>query len=390
MQIVVSIARFRPGAVCLAIVRNATGLLAKVPRLVLVALTMLPICIATPVAAHPVPVSFADLTIHQDRIEGQLTVHLADLSRELGIDDPHMLLDGGVLTGQHRAINAILQSGLSLSPEGGAPLELQLGAIRPVVDDDALRLLFTVSGPPPAALHVDANLFPADPLHRTFVNIYEDGALAQQFLFDPASEPKVHFAGTAAGVLAVLGTFVPSGVDHVMAGLDHVLFIVALVLLGGTWRRLALIVTAFTLGHSITLALAALGIYSPPAWVIEPAIALSIVVVGADNLLKGREGADWRAAYAAAFGLIHGFGFAFVLKEFGLPQANLAWSLLGFNLGVELGQLAIVLPLAAALAAVRTRWPVAANRIVVAGSLAVIAAGLYWFVDRVQILGSGI
>lgn len=361
----------------------------KLRLLLLVLIALWPLCTAIPASAHPVPVSFADLTLHDDRIEGSLRVHLADLARPLKIDDPHMLIDQGVLDSQYTAINAILVRGLNLSPDGGAPLVPELQGFAPVSADDALELRFTVHGPPPPALAVDANPFPDDPLHRTFVNIHEDGELVQQFLFDHESAPKVHFAGTAAGVWAVLGTFVPAGVEHVLLGPDHVAFIIGLILLGGSLRRLALIVTAFTIGHSVTLALAALGIFSPPAWAVEPAIALSIIVVGADNLMRG-EGRDVRALYAAGFGLIHGFGFAFVLREFGLPQANLAWSLLGFNLGVELGQLVIVIPLAAALAALRARWPVRAKRLAAAGSLAVIAAGVYWFVDRVQNLGSGV
>ena len=350
---------------------------------------LLPLCFSAPASAHSVPVSFADLVIHEDRIEGSVTVHLTDLALELGIDDPHMLLDGGVLDGQHTRINDILQGRLRLSADGGAALPLTMGAITPAEGDDALRIAFVSPGPPPAALEVQASLFPADPQHRTFVNIYEGGELSQQFLFDDATAPKVHFAGTAAGVWAVMGTFVPSGIEHVLLGPDHVLFIIGLILLGGNLRRLTIIVTAFTLGHSVTLALAALNIVTPPAWLIEPAIALSIIVVGVDNLMRGT-GRDMRAVFAGVFGLIHGFGFAFVLKEFGLPQANLAWSLLGFNLGVELGQLAIVIPLALLLAAVRKRVPVVANRIAIGGSLAVIAAGAYWFVDRVQVMGSGI
>lgn len=353
----------------------------RLPVFVLAALLQL--CIAAPVSAHPVPVSFADLVIHEDRIEGSVTMHMTDLSRELGIDDPHMLLDAGVLDSQYTRINDILQSRLLLSAQDGAALRLVVGEIAPAMDEDALKIAFSVAGQPPAAMDVAANLFPADPTHRTFVNIYEDGELAQQFLFAGDTAPKVHFAGTAAGVWAVLGTFVPSGIEHVLLGPDHVLFIIGLILLGGSLRRLAVIVTAFTVGHSITLALAVLDIVTPPAWLIEPAIALSIVVVGVDNLMRGK-GRDMRAVFAGLFGLIHGFGFAFVLREFGLPQASLAWSLLGFNLGVELGQLAIVIPLALVLAAVRRRAPVQAKRLAIGGSLAVIAAGAYWFVDRVR------
>jgi hypothetical protein len=127
-----------------------------------------------------------------------------------------------------------------------------------------------------------------------------------------------------------------------------------------------------------------LDIVTPPAWLIEPAIALSIVVVGADNLLQSKgEGRDLRAWVAGAFGLVHGFGFASVLKEFGLPQEALGWSLFSFNVGVELGQLAIVLVVASALALVRKRWPRADKWIVILGSAVVIAAGGYWFLERV-------
>ena len=169
-----------------------------------------------------------------------------------------------------------------------------------------------------------------------------------------------------------------------MIGPDHILFLVGLLLLGGTWRRLVLIVTSFTVGHTITLSLAALDIVTPPAWLIEPAIALSIVVVGADNLLQRKEkGRDLRAWVALVFGLVHGFGFANVLREFGLPQEALGWSLFSFNVGVELGQLAIVLVVASALALVRRRWPAADRWIVIGGSAVVIAAGTWWFAQRV-------
>jgi hypothetical protein len=163
-----------------------------------------------------------------------------------------------------------------------------------------------------------------------------------------------------------------------------VLFLIGLLLLGGSLRKLVTIVTAFTLGHSVTLSLAALDIVTPPAWLIEPAIALSIVVVGVDNLLQRKEkGRDLRAWVALFFGLVHGFGFANVLREFGLPQEALGWSLFSFNVGVELGQLAIVLVVASALALIRRRWPRTDRAIVIGGSAVVIAAGAWWFAQRV-------
>ena len=142
----------------------------------------------------------------------------------------------------------------------------------------------------------------------------------------------------------------------------------------------------------MTLSLAALNIYAPPAAIIEPLIALSIVLVGVDNLLVG-DGAtasrDLRPWMAGLFGLVHGFGFASVLREFGLPDEALGWSLFGFNLGVELGQLAFVLPIAAVLAWIRGRSALAGARLAMVGSVVVALAGAYWFVQRVFFPGSG-
>jgi len=212
----------------------------------------------------------------------------------------------------------------------------------------------------------------------------------------------IFYRGTVQGAAAVLRVFVPAGVEHILIGPDHVLFIVGLLLLGGTIRRLAGIVTAFTLGHSVTLSLAALDVFNPPAAIVEPTIALSIVLVGADNLLsRGRQPAagrdhdrslrahaDIRHWIAAVFGLVHGFGFASVLKDFGLPSSALGWSLLSFNVGVEIGQLAIVLVVASTLAAVRRRSVWASERLAFAGSVVVMLAGGYWFVQRVFLTGA--
>jgi hypothetical protein len=160
------------------------------------------------------------------------------------------------------------------------------------------------------------------------------------------------------------------------------LFLVGLLLLGGSMRRLAVVVTAFTVAHSVTLSLAVLSIFSPPARIIEPAIALSIVYVGADNLLV-HGGRDVRAWIALTFGFIHGFGFANVLREMDLPSRALGWSLFSFNLGVEIGQLLVVVAVASALAALRSRDEVVGRRLAFAGSLVVIAAGAFWFIQRV-------
>jgi hydrogenase/urease accessory protein HupE len=348
---------------------------------------LLALAFAAPASAHPVPFSYLDLEVHDAAVDGRIRVHLVDLAPVLGLAEPRALLDAGVRTAHRPAIERYLASRIAFEQGGFARAHWSAMAV--VDENEAIELRFTIPGPPEGALTLDTDLFPADPNHQTFVNVYEDGDLRQQFILSATTDPVTYYRGTTAGAFAVMGTFIPSGVQHIMIGPDHILFLVGLLLLGGSLRRLVTIVTMFTVGHSITLTLATLDIVNPPGWLVEPAIALSIVVVGADNLLQSKEqGRDLRAWVAAAFGLIHGFGFANVLREFGLPQEALGWSLFSFNVGVELGQLAIVLLVASALAFMRRRFPAADKWVVTGGSAVVIAAGSYWFVERVFFGGS--
>src|SRR5881296_3102281 len=143
-------------------------------------------------------------------------------------------------------------------------------------------------------------MFAYDPQHQTFVNVYERDALTSQMILDINHTQTEYFAGTRQGVLAVIRKFIPAGIHHILIGPDHLLFLVGLLLLGGSIRRLAMVVTSFTIAHSVTLSLAALNILTPPARIIEPAIALSIVYVGADNLLA-QGGRDVRAGGVSMF-----------------------------------------------------------------------------------------
>ena len=197
------------------------------------------------------------------------------------------------------------------------------------------------------------------------MNVYEDDAVVLQAILDRHREQIAFYPGTRQGTWAVVQRFAASGVHHILIGPDHLLFLVGLLLLGGTLRRLVLVVSAFTIAHSITLSLAVLRVVTPPPWLVEPAIALSIVYVGADNLTV-RGGRDVRAWIAFAFGLIHGFGFANVLREMDLPPRALGWSLLSFNLGVEIGQLAVVIVVASILSAIRSKSPETGRRLAVA------------------------
>jgi hypothetical protein len=331
-------------------------------------------------AAHPAPFSYLDIVFRDGRIDGTLVVHIIDAAHELGINPPDQLLDNAIAERERQRLADVLTPRISLRTDHR--LEIQWTSLELLRDDLALKLKFSVALENAGAVSLDTNLFPYDPMHQTFINVYEGNALRQQVIFSAASHDYTYYLGTTQGALAVMRTFIPSGIHHILIGPDHILFLVGLLLLGGSWTALLKIVTAFTIGHSITLSLAALNIVTPPPSIIEPAIALSIVFVGADNLVRGN-GRDLRAWVAATFGLVHGFGFANVLREFGLPAEALGWSLFSFNVGVEIGQIGIVLLVASALEAIRRRSLAAGYRVAFAGSVVVIAAGTYWFVQRV-------
>jgi hypothetical protein len=330
--------------------------------------------------AHPAPFSYLDLRIGDDTIEGALVVHIIDAGHARTRASPETLLERSTAYGNLDRLTALITQRLVLT--AAQPLIIQWGDVDILPERQGIQLHFRVHTPRPATLGIHALMFPYDRLHQTFVNVYEDGALRQQFVLSADNADRTYYTGTTQGAIAVIRTFVPAGIHHILIGPDHILFLIGLLLLGGGWKALLKIVTAFTIGHSITLSLAALNILTPPPTVIEPAIALSIVFVGADNLVRGG-GRDVRALIALTFGLVHGFGFANVLREFGLPREALGWSLFSFNVGVEIGQLFIVMLVATALALVRRRSETVGMRLAFAGSLVVIAAGTYWFVQRV-------
>jgi hydrogenase/urease accessory protein HupE len=353
------------------------------------ALLLIGLLCAVTADAHPAPFSYLDLRLNTSGVNGTLVVHDLDAAHDLGLTQADSLLDPAVAARHRDALVNLLSPRITIEFDG-RPVSIAWGAIDVVPERQSVRLAFTIADAPPAHTAIRAYVFPYDPIHQTFINIYEDDELTLQAILDASRQRVEYYGGTTQGRLAVVRTFVLSGIEHIMIGPDHILFLIGLLLLGGTLAKLALIVTAFTIGHSITLSLAALDILSPPAYFIEPLIALTIVVVGADNLLvlrgspeQGKTATDIRVGLAAVFGLIHGFGFAYVLKEFGLPQAALGWSLFAFNLGVEIGQLLIVVVVAGVLILLRKRSVRAARLAATVGSIAVIAAGVYWFVERV-------
>ncbi|NRB19689.1 MAG: HupE/UreJ family protein [Rhodobacteraceae bacterium] len=196
------------------------------------------------------------------------------------------------------------------------------------------------------------------------------------------------------GAWQVLGDYIALGTDHILTGFDHLLFVFALLLLIRDWRRLVGAISAFTLAHSITLAAASLGWLRVPAPPVEAVIALSIVFLAVelskrrDDTLRLSERWPWLVSFS--FGLLHGLGFAGALRDIGLPESDLVMALLGFNLGVEIGQLAFV-AVVLAIAALLTRItpPIGAQLrrrdglLNTAFTYFVGSLAAYWFVERV-------
>jgi len=343
---------------------------------------------ATRALAHDAPYSFLDLRLGPGGLDGALTAHVFDLAHELGVAAPDSLLDSTRATAVADRLARVLGGRLRLVADGRAVPPRWTGI---AVDRDrqALTLRFEAKwAHAPGALDVDARLFPYDPQHETYLNVYQGDSLRLQALLDHRhAHARVYDRG-AQGRWAVVATFVGAGIQHIFLGPDHVLFVIGLLLLGGGLARLLKVVTAFTLAHSVTLALATLRLVDPPARLIEPLIALSIVLVGVENL-RSRPGRDHRAVLAFLFGLVHGFGFAGVLRQFGLPSEALGWSLFSFNLGVEVGQACIVATVAPLLGMVRDRSSSGSTLVVRYGSCAVMLAGAYWLGQRLLLAAHG-
>jgi hypothetical protein len=348
---------------------------------VLYMVCVLIVALAQPAFAHPVPFSFLDIYLTASGIEASLVLHDFDVAHDLGIAPPERLRDPALLVERAASIQALVTERLQIIADGRT-LKPQWGTPEVLAERQAVRVSMRFPEVTLARLEVSALMFPYDPMHQTFVNIYEEGEITRQVILNRYEQRTDYVIGTRQSPLSVISRFVPEGIHHILIGPDHLLFLIGLLLMGGSIRRLLIVVTSFTVAHSVTLSLAALDIFTPPARLIEPAIALSIVYVGFDNLLV-KEGRDVRAWIAFAFGFIHGFGFANVLREMDLPRHALGWSLFSFNLGVEIGQMFVVVIVATALASLRARSARMGKQVAFAGSILVILAGSFWFVQRV-------
>jgi hydrogenase/urease accessory protein HupE len=339
--------------------------------------------LAVPAHSHPVPFSYLDVHIQDRAVEMTVVVHTFDVAHDLDLQPPERLLEPGILSAQGHAIVALVKSRLQLQSNGHSLGEGVWSQPVALMERQSLeiRARFDIATAP-GTVQLRTLMFPYDPVHQSFINFYERGAIATQAILDKDRTAVQFYASSPRGVWSVAREFVPAGARHILTGLDHLIFLFGLLLLGGTMRHLVLIVSAFTVAQILTLALAALNIVTPSLRFVEPGIALSIIYVGADNLMV-RGGRDVRVWIAAVFGFIHGFGYAGVLRGLNLSRLATSWSVLSFNLGVEIAQLVVVFAVALALEALRSRSEVAGRRLAFAGSILVIATGTVWFIQRV-------
>jgi hydrogenase/urease accessory protein HupE len=263
-----------------------------------------------------------------------------------------------------------------------APCKPSSGVLTPpATSTGSIGVLVTFSCGPdaPRTLHIRDTIVEAlSPGYVTLANIQWPGG-SQQFVFQ-ADTPEARIDLASGGSTRGLGSFFLLGIEHILAGWDHLLFLLSLLLLGGSFLALLKIITAFTVAHSITLAAAALELVVLPGRLVESAIALSIAYVAAENLWLRDRAQSKRWLVALIFGLVHGFGFSAVLKELALPRAGLLWSLLSFNLGVEAGQALVVAAAMPILLHLRTlSWR---SRAVGTVSAGVLAVGVALFVER--------
>jgi hypothetical protein len=350
-----------------------------------------------PARAHKPSDSYLTLQVDGARISGHWDIALRDLDFALGLDaDGDGRITWGELRARHAAIAAQALARLDVQADG-APCSLSAG--EQLVDrhtDGAYTVIALQGDCPraPAALTLTYRLFAEiDPQHRGLLRLETPGGTRTAVLGPHA--PTQQFQLESPDRLRQFLEYAREGVWHIWIGYDHILFLLSLLLpavlvrQGSGWTAagrfrdgfidVVKIVTSFTVAHSITLTLATLGLVSLPSRWVESAIAASVVLAALNNLVPLFQGRRWTVAFL--FGLIHGFGFASVLADLGLPREALLLALVGFNLGVEAGQLAIVSVFLPAAFLSRGTW-VYQRAVFVGGSVLIALIAAAWLVER--------
>jgi hypothetical protein len=362
-------------------------------------LVLLAWMLCTRAFAHKPSDSYLRISGDGDNLTAEWDIALKDLEFLIGLDaDQNGEITWGEVKAEGQAIAAHALSRLHISADG-RKCEWQVSKLRVTKHSDGAYAVLSLASDCPgdaAVLNVYYNLlFDMDPTHRGLV-LYSSSGMVSTHVLSP-TQPTLELRAGEAGLWNAFADYVREGVWHIWIGFDHILFLLSLLLPAvfvrredkwepvGTFASACLavlkIITVFTIAHSITLWLAVMEYVTLPAQLVESTIALSIVITALNNLCPVLPLSGWAIAFV--FGLVHGFGFANVLIDLGLSSAALAVSLLGFNVGVELGQMAIVLaffPLAFAL----RRTSIYGHLLFRAGSLAIALIAALWLLERVS------
>jgi hydrogenase/urease accessory protein HupE len=347
-------------------------------------------CLAAGAAqAHQVNLSTARVELRPDRsVAVQVALKGSDADRLAGthvFDEQAGTVDAAKVAAAAAPIAAYIGAHVSVTGADGAPCAA--GAPEVTADGDGVITRNTFSCAKVAGdLVYHSTVLTASNSSARQVVLLGSGPDAAQALLDDTNTT-VALSVPPPSLLSVMQRYTVTGIEHIFLGYDHIAFLVAVVLWARRLVPVIKIVTAFTVAHSITLSLATLNVVAIPSAIVEPAIAASIVYVAMENFFTRDIDGRWRITFA--FGLIHGFGFAGALREIGLPTNAVAAALAAFNIGVEIGQVAIVAIVVPALIALDRlvaadkKTPVRGASLVYGLSALITSLGSYWFLMRV-------
>ncbi len=334
--------------------------------------------------AHELETSYASVQVRGDTMAIEFAIESADITGGFAIMPRYGdKASGEELMANGKRVSEYVTSRSRITADGTV-VSWPQARMRTGTDEEGnifLRLLYVIgldSEVVDLGLRIDlSEKFSED--HKTLAKLFAEGFPSQQTVFS-SSEPERYFTvGEEVSLWANAVEFTVLGIEHIFIGYDHIMFLLALIIVGGRLIGMVKIVTSFTVAHSITLVLAALEIVTLPGKWIEAGIAFSIAYVALENFWLKRSDLRWVITFF--FGLVHGFGFANVLRELGLPAKGLAVSLVTFNLGVEIGQVCIVAILFPIILWVSSR-PFR-QRVVQVGSAIIFLFGLGWLIERV-------
>ncbi len=353
-----------------------------------VVLAVIALGVGAPAHAHQVNLSTARVTLGGNRtVTVEVALKGSDADRLAGthiFDAQRDAVDGAMVAASAAPIIDYVNAHVAVTGLDGRPCAPGAATLKPDGDGVVFRNRFSCGNITGDIVYRSTVLTATDPGARQVVLIGE-GENAPQALLD-SGNTTVTLSAPAPSLLSTMQRYLVTGIEHIFLGYDHIAFLVGVVLWARRLVPVIKIVTAFTIAHSITLSLAALNVVVLPSAVVEPAIAASIVFVAMENFFSRDIDGRWRVTFA--FGLIHGFGFAGALQEVGLPPNAVATALAAFNIGVEIGQVAIVSIVVPALIgldlliATDGAKPVRAAPVVYALSALITVLGSYWLFTR--------